>query len=97
MITIEQSTKLRGVLTANGRTVKEFNTDVDENAISVTSEFLLDKDLYNKNRKQMRKDEKTYYDKVRALEDEILAKLEEDDEEEVPKAEKEETEEEKEE
>lgn len=75
-----RSVRLEGQLKVGETVVKTMTAEFDDKGTARRSEWINDEDLYSKNRKQMRKDEKAFQAKVFEVEDEILAGLEESEE-----------------
>lgn len=73
---IVKTTRLEGRLKVNENIVKTMTAEFDDHGTARRSEWINDEELYNKNRKEMRKQEREFQDKVFEVEDEILAGLE---------------------
>ena len=75
---IVRTIRLEGQLKVNDSIVKTMYAEFDDKGTARRSEWINDEETYNKNRKEMRKQEREFQDKVFEVEDEILASLEED-------------------
>ncbi|MBF0699684.1 hypothetical protein [Streptococcus danieliae] len=72
---IIRTTKLEGHLKVGEETVKVMVAEFDANGRAHRNEWINNDELYNANRKEMRKQERAFQNKVFEIEDEILASL----------------------
>ena len=75
-LVIKKTTKLTGEFKVEDVIVKTTTVDIDENGVSIVFEYMNNTDLYDSNRREMRKQEKEFRDKRYEVEDAILAEIE---------------------
>lgn len=72
---IVRTVKVEGLLKVENEVVKTMTAEFDANGRAHRNEWINNDELYNANRKEMRKQERAFQNKVFEVEDEILASL----------------------
>lgn len=74
-LVFKKTTKLIGELTVDGVVAKTVSVELDEKAIPTVTEWLNDEELYEANRKEMRKQKRAFDEKRFEIEDAILLEV----------------------
>lgn len=72
---IVRTVKVEGLLKIDNEVVKTMTAEFDASGRAHRNEWINNDELYNANRKEMRKQERAFQNKVFEIEDEILASL----------------------
>ncbi|WP_247950352.1 hypothetical protein [Streptococcus constellatus] len=73
---IVKTTKLVGNIKIDDTLVKTMAADIDEKGITSFSEWINNTELYSKNRREIRKQETEFQNKIYEVEDAIISELE---------------------
>ena len=73
---IVKTTKLVGNIKIDDTLVKTMTADIDEKGITSFSEWINNTELYSKNRREIRKQEAEFQNKIYEVEDAIISELE---------------------
>ena len=73
---IIKTTKLVGNIKIDDTVVKSITADINEKGISTISEWINNAELYAANRREIRKQEAEFQNKIYEVEDEIIQELE---------------------